>query len=223
MRTRALVLVAPILLLAGCRFSETRLDWGLERMIDQEKYDAYEPTGLFPDGKVMRDPPVGTVPREREFPSKSVYATGLEADSSYATRVPLAMDRAFLDYGRNRFEIYCGACHGKDGTGVSMVAAAMPLRQPPSLHQERIRRMPPGQIFHIVTEGYGLMPAYQEQLGVRARWAVAAYVKALQLSHRVPLSVLPDSLRTDFSRSMLERRDTLSGDTLHVTPMRSGR
>ncbi len=198
-RALATAILAPLLLLGGCRWSNSRLQWGLERMLKQPKYDAFEPSDLFPDGMAMRTPPPGTVPRQRRYLSTSSIATG-RARGAYLGHIPIPLDRTLVEHGKDRFDIYCAACHGIDGTGVSMVAAAMPLRHPPSLHERRIVALPPGRIFRIVTDGFGLMPSYARQLSVEERWAVVAYVRALQLSQRVPLGQLPDSVRRQFDR-----------------------
>ncbi len=211
--------LALALLLSGCRYQqEKRLSWGLERMLNQQKALAYEASGLFPDGKVMRDPPDGTVPVQRTYLSTSPIATGM-LNGAPLREVPFRLTPELLGHGRDRFEIYCAACHGIDGTGVSRVAAAMPLRHPPNLTGDAIRAMPPGQIFRVVSQGFGFMPSYERQLTVEERWAVVAYVKALQLASRVPLAQLPPELREEFDRYVRASRGVQPEDTLQTRPM----
>jgi len=169
------------LLAAGCQ------GWGidpdLERMIDQAKVETYEPSAAFADGRGTRPPPPGTVPRERRFlvPPGNGY--------------PVPLTRPLLERGRRRFEIVCAACHGLLGDGESKVAENMSLRRPPSLHDPRLRGLAPARLVEIMSKGYGLMPPLVEQLPLEERWAVAAYVKALQLSQNARLAELPAPIR----------------------------
>jgi mono/diheme cytochrome c family protein len=125
----------------------------LARMLDQRRADPYEPSGVFADGKVMRDPPRGTVPRDDEESSP-----------------PPPVTRELVAEGRERFDVVCAACHGIRGDGASAVATKMEHRPPPSLHEPRVRALSREQIFAIVTRGYGLMPAHGELLAPRERW-----------------------------------------------------
>ncbi len=93
--------------------------------------------------------------------------------------------------------MYCAACHGLAGDGDSPVARNMALRKPPSLHEPRIRALPAGRLYAVVRDGYGLMPSYAEELSVGERWAVVAYVRALQLSQGARLAELPPELRSE--------------------------
>jgi mono/diheme cytochrome c family protein len=107
------------------------------------------------------------------------------------------VDLALLQRGRNRFRIYCATCHGPLGDGASQVAENMKLRKPPSLHEARLVDYPPGRMYRVIAEGYGLMPAYADELGVNDRWAVVAFIGALQMSQQVALLELPESLRQE--------------------------
>jgi mono/diheme cytochrome c family protein len=101
--------------------------------------------------------------------------------------------RQLLELGRKRFDITCGTCHGPVGDGNSIVATQMSLRPPPSLHKYSDR--PPGYIFDVITKGFGLMASYAADMTVEERWAVVAYVRALQLSQAVPLTQIPPAER----------------------------
>jgi mono/diheme cytochrome c family protein len=95
--------------------------------------------------------------------------------------------------GRTRFEIHCAICHGLVGDGVSLVATQMSLRPPPNLHQ--LRNPGPGHVFQVVSEGFGLMPPYAAQLTPRERWAVVAYLQALQRSQAGTLADAPPDIQ----------------------------
>ena len=182
-------LLLPLLLLGACQ------GWGidpdLERMIDQARVEPYEETPYFSDHRVLRVPPAGTVPRERVL--------GLPPAEGF----PVAIDAAALRRGRKLYQITCATCHGLAGDGESKVAENMSLRRPPSLHDETIKHRTPGQIYEVVTRGFGLMPALGEQLpAVQERWEVVAYVKALQLSQGARLGELPPAIRDEAERSL---------------------
>jgi mono/diheme cytochrome c family protein len=118
----------------------------------------------------------------------------------FVDRGPLPLTRELLVEGRRRFEIHCAACHGLVGDGVSRVAADMTLRRPPSLLEASVRGFPDGRVYAAIARGYGLMPAYARDLDVAQRWAVVAYVRALQRSQAVPLADLPPALRAEAGR-----------------------
>jgi mono/diheme cytochrome c family protein len=179
------------LLLAACSGVVEQPDF--ERMIDQPSARPFEASSWFADGRAMRPPPAGVVAHGRVV-GQPERTEGL-SDKVYAARIPIALDRRVLDAGRARFDIYCAACHGLRGDGDSEVARNMELRKPPNLLAPPIRDYPPGRVFHAATAGYGLMPAYRAELSVDERWAVVAYLRALQLSQSVPLDQLPISLR----------------------------
>ena len=194
--TRALV----ALLGAGCSVEQTLVepDPGLERMVDQPRYAPFGASAFFRDGRAMRAPPAGTVPVERRLVAAPV-ALGTE-NGRPVERVPRPVTRALLERGRERFDLVCATCHGVLGNGESPVARAMQLRRPPSLHASRLRDAPPGAIYRVVTEGYGLMPSFRDRLDVDERWAVVAYVRALQLSQFAPVASLPVDVRAALAR-----------------------
>ena len=176
----------------GCKVQQswTEPEPGLERMMQQPRVDPFQESMFFDDGLAMRKPPPGTVSMEQRTGDR-LFVDGL-VDGTYAASIPVVVTRAVLDRGRDRFEIVCGACHGVDGSGESVVAENMALRKPPSLHEDRIVALPPGRIYQVIRTGYGLMPPYATQLSVDDRWAVVAYLRALQISRRVDVSGLPE-------------------------------
>jgi mono/diheme cytochrome c family protein len=101
--------------------------------------------------------------------------------------------RKLLDLGRKRYDITCGTCHGVLGDGDSIVARQMSLRPPPSLH--RYIEKPAGYIYEVATKGFGMMASYAAELTVEERWAVVAYIRALQLSQNTPAADLPADVR----------------------------
>jgi mono/diheme cytochrome c family protein len=159
----------------------------LDPMQRQPKYRAYQKSEAYPDGLAMRHPPEGTV--AFGAPVDPLVATGLGADGRPLDRAPVAPTAALLARGRARFEVYCAACHGLLGDGESQVAINMSLRRPPSLHA--YRDVADGHIFRVVSSGFGLMPSYAAELTVEDRWAVVAYVRALQLSQHAALEQVP--------------------------------
>jgi mono/diheme cytochrome c family protein len=162
-----------------------------QRMEDQPKYLPYSESPLFEDGRAMRTPPLGTIPRERM--QLRVPPGSWRDANGYLTRIPIALDVPLLARARERFEIYCATCHGLLGDGNSVVARNMSVRPPPSLHTYADR--PPGFFFEVVTEGYGLMPSYANQIPLDERWALVAYVYALHRSQRASLNEVPPDVR----------------------------
>jgi mono/diheme cytochrome c family protein len=184
-------LVLATLALAGCQRVAYNIDF--ERMIDQAKFEAYEADVDAPDRTVMREPPAGTVPREPAF---DPWLTAVrDASGAWRRDIPLTIDRSLLERGRDRYERFCGACHGVTGHGNGPVVENMSLRPAPSLHQADIKAQPPGQIFSTITHGFGLMPSYANELELSDRWAVVAYLRALWISQEIELAALPSYLR----------------------------
>lgn len=187
--------IAFALALAGCRTEQTIVtpDPHLERMLDQPKRMPYEADPLLPGGLAMQHPPDGTMPVDA-LVGQPLVTTGFE-EGKYADRIPIPVDRALVEMGRARFDVFCATCHGLLGDGVSAVSRKMALRKPPSLHLPPAKTDVPGQLFRTIREGYGLMPSYAVQLSVTESWAVVAYVQALQLARHVQVSTLPADLR----------------------------
>jgi len=107
---------------------------------------------------------------------------------------------ALVQRGHDRFDIYCAVCHGYAGDGDSVVASKMSLRGPPTLVDDKVRAYPAEKIFDIATNGYGYMPKYDAQISVQDRWAIANYVKALQLSQHASLDEVPADKRGELDK-----------------------
>jgi hypothetical protein len=177
----------------GCERVIANIDF--ERMIEQDKLLPYETTHFFPDGRTMQLPPEGTVPRDR-IVGQPALTRGV-VDGHVVELFPVEVDADLLQRGRDRYDVYCAPCHGILGDGSTSVAENMRLRKPPSLHDPQVRGAPPGEVFQVITHGYGLMPSYASELPVRDRWAVIAYVEALQYSQNARLQDLPVELQDE--------------------------
>lgn len=175
----------------------------LDPMADrQPKANRYKESEFFSNGLSMMAPPEGTVPRER-ITQNPVLTTGRLPDGPpqpngeplpiYTATIPIPVNRKLLDLGRKRFDITCATCHGVVGDGDSIVARQMSLRPPPSLHKYTDR--PSGYFFEVMTKGFGMMASYAAELTIEERWAVVAYVRALQLSQSTPATALPPAIR----------------------------
>lgn len=186
---RGWILVAAVGL-GGCSLDNPGPMWA------QRRYSDYRASDFFADGRAMQPPVPGTVPQERARGTRG-YLTGSGKDGQATPTFPLAVDRSLLLRGRHDFDIYCATCHGKLGDGSSFVAKAMPLRQPPPIAEMTFK---PGEVFGVITRGYGLMPSFAPDLSVRARWGVVAYLQALHESQHAPLEAAPEKVR-----AMLEK------------------
>jgi mono/diheme cytochrome c family protein len=161
-------------------------DLDLERMDEQPRFTSYEACDICPNGTIMMQPPSGTIARNVALDPAD------PADDS--DEIPVAIDRRALERGRNRFDIFCAACHGRLGNGESQVAENMSLRRPANLLTGDYRA---GHIYRVVTHGFGLMRSYAGELPPADRWAVTAYVEALRLSQQVTLESLPPERRQE--------------------------
>jgi mono/diheme cytochrome c family protein len=180
------VVVASAVTLAGCR----------QDMHDAPRYEVYEANPAFADGRASRNLPVGTVARGQLRDDDHLYTgriNGVPAQS-----YPFAIGTAELERGRDRYTIYCTPCHGQLGDGKGMVVQRG-LRQAATYHQERLQRAQPGYFFDVITNGFGAMQGYAEQIPPRDRWMIAAYVRALQLSQNAVVDDVPaaDRARLD--------------------------
>jgi mono/diheme cytochrome c family protein len=177
----------------------------LDPMADsQQKAIRYKESHFYADGLEMRAAPEGTVPRERITLNRPL-TTGREPDGpiqsnaeplpNYVAVVPVPVSRKLLELGRKRFDITCATCHGPLGDGKSIVATQMALRPPPSLQQPLYVAKPAGYIYEVISKGFGLMASYAAELTVEERWAVVAYLRALQLSQNTTVGALPPEIR----------------------------
>jgi mono/diheme cytochrome c family protein len=173
-----LVAVFCVLAFAGCR----------QDMHNQPKYRPLRASAFFRDGSSARPLVEGTVARGT-LQEDETFFTG-KVGGTPVTEMPFPVDEQVLDRGEERFNIYCTPCHDRTGSGRGMVVQRG-YRQPPSFHDERLRAAPPGHFFDVMTNGFGAMPDYRAQIAPRDRWAVVAYIRALQLAQRASPSDIP--------------------------------
>lgn len=148
-------------------------------MYDQPKYQPNQPSTFFEDGRAMR-PPVENTVAMGSFDPNSALFTG-RVNGELATELPMELTAELLERGQTRYEAYCAPCHGIAGDGNGVIAYRGPL-QVPSLHQDRLRTVAIGYYFDVITNGINRMYSYANRIPPEDRWAVAAYVRALQLS-----------------------------------------
>jgi len=149
-------------------------------MHDQPKYESLETSEFFEDGSASRLPPEGTVARGHLRDDELLY-TGKE-NGEIAQVFPYPVTREMLTRGQQRYNIFCSPCHDRVGTGRGIIVQRG-LKQPPSFHIVRLREAAPGHFFDVITNGYGVMYSYASRVPVHDRWAIIAYIRALQLSH----------------------------------------
>jgi mono/diheme cytochrome c family protein len=184
---RPLLLLALMASATACNCGDMKANDYLQRMESQQRFNPYSANDLFADGRSNRTPPEGTVSREKPVGMPGIN-TG-EVNGKLVDSLPVPVTPELLARGRHRYEIVCSTCHGLVGNGDSMVADNMATRLPPSL--VALNDRPIGFFFKAVTDGYGLMPSFSGEIPTDERWAVVAYVKALQLSQNTPVSSLP--------------------------------
>ncbi len=157
-------------------------------MQDQPKYKPLARSTFFTDGRSARPIPADTVARD-ELNNNDSFHTG-ESNGNFLEAIPVPVNLQVLHRGQDRYDIFCSPCHGRIGDGNGMVAQRG-LRIPANLHTDRLRSVPPGYLYQVITNGYGAMGEYSYQLSVSDRWAIIAYMRALQLSRNARMSDVP--------------------------------
>ncbi|UCI29341.1 cytochrome c [Mesorhizobium sp. B4-1-4] len=170
MKARFALLLAAMLI-AGCR----------QDMEDQPRYNPLAKSDQFADGMSARMPAKGTVARDADL-------------SPVPDTFPYPITMALLQRGRQRFDIFCSPCHGRTGDGHGMIVQRG-FPAPPSYHQDALRKATDRHIYDVITDGYGAMYSYAARVAPADRWAIVAYVRALQYSRDAPVAGLPESLR----------------------------
>lgn len=167
---------------AGCR-------------LDMHQQPRVEPLGrseFFPHDQGARPLPPGTVARGH-LREDTYFYTGL-VEGSPGNMFPYPVTREMLQRGRDGYDVFCAPCHAATGDGNGMIVQRG-FRRPPSLHDPRLRGAPQGYFFDIITNGFGVMPSYAAQIPHADRWAIIAYVRALQLSQNAVLDDVPPAAR----------------------------
>ena len=192
LRTQGSGLRARALRAAGIALLPLVLTACRQDMHDNPRSEPLEASRVFADGSASRMLVEGTVPRGHLNEDEFLH-TG-KVGGQPVTEFPFAITRTELDRGQDRFNIYCAPCHSRLGDGRGMVALRG-HRQPPSFHIDRLRDAPPGYVYDVITNGFGAMPDYRAQLTPQDRWAVVAYLKALQLSQHATMADVPEAER----------------------------
>ena len=173
-----------LLVCAGCR----------QDMHVQPRYNPYDPTNFFEDGQSARMPVAGTVPRgDLTLGPDELLYTG-KVNGQPGAAFPFSVTREVMERGQERFNVFCTPCHGLAGDGDGMIVQRG-FRHPPSLHEDRLRTAPVGYFFEVITNGFGVMYPYGYRVPPRDRWAIIAYVRALQFSRQVSIKDVSDAER----------------------------
>jgi len=187
-RSRLVVaLVALPLALAACR----------QDMHDAPSYDPLQEAPFFANGAASRTLVANTVARGQLREDEHFY-TG-KVNGEVATEFPMPITPEIMARGQERFNVFCSPCHGRTGMGNGMIVQRG-FRQPPSYHEERLRNAPVGYFFDVMTNGFGAMQDYAAQVPPSDRWAIAAYIRALQLSQHATVAEVPADRRGDLDR-----------------------
>jgi cytochrome c553 len=167
-------------------------------MQDQPKYIPLRPSDFFPDGRSERPLVEGTVARGHLQDDALLY-TGKGPDGKFSNDFPFPVTKATLERGQQRFDIYCAPCHDRLGTGDGKIVRRG-FRHPPSYHIDRLREAPNGYLFDVITNGFGAMPDYAAQVQANDRWAIVAYIRALQLSQNANINDVPADARAQLNQ-----------------------
>jgi hypothetical protein len=177
---KSLWLIIGLGLLAGCALD----------MRDQPRYEAFEESAFFEDQASVRPLVADTIPRGQLHLDDHLY-TG-RVNNEFAQTFPFEVTLETLERGQERYNIFCAPCHSQVGDGESVVVE-YGMRQPPSFHTQELRDQPPGYYFDLISRGTRVMPAYESRITPEDRWAIIAYIRALQLSQNADLSDVPPS------------------------------
>lgn len=196
-----MTVIAIAVLGAGCRYD----------MQDQPRLKPFKQSDFFADKRGSRDIPAGTVARGQLKSDKALYTGKVDNPdpNAVATTVtgpdgralmtsfpnvisefPVPVTKELVDRGQDRYTAFCSACHGALGDGNGMIPRRGFIK-PPTYHDDRLRNAPVGHFFDVITNGLGNMASYAAQIPVTDRWAIVAYIRALQLSHNPPATAVP--------------------------------
>lgn len=193
------ILLLAVLLLASCRGTEhehTPIHLNLN-MDYQERYDPQEANPFFADNRSMRPLVPGTVARGM-LRENSEFYRGRTSDGSYVAEMPVPLTRALLERGQARYDIFCTPCHGAAGDGDGLITAGgFGYTPAPTYHNDRLREIEDGYLYDVIANGIRTMPAYGHQVPVADRWAIVAYIRALQRSQYADPGDVPPSIRAE--------------------------
>jgi len=171
---------ATLFMIAGCEHLH-------QDMGNQPKNKPLSPSDFFADGRSVRTPVENTVSRS-SLDNDQLIVT------KESTMFPMPINEALLERGQERYRIFCSPCHGIQGDGNGMIVMRG-MKRPPTYHQDRLRQAPNGYFYDVITNGFGQMYNYAAQVPPRDRWAIVAYVRALQLSRNARVADLPAEVR----------------------------
>ena len=197
----------PCVVLIVMATSACRLD-----MHVQPRFNPLAKNDFFADQRSARPLVEGTVARG-ELRADAYFYTG-KIDNNPGDYFPFAVDETVLARGRERFNVFCAPCHSRLGDGNGFIPSRGFPRKPPSYHIERLRKAPVGYFFDVMTNGFGLMPDYASQIPPKARWAIVAYIRALQLSQNAKMADVPKGQRLPSELPKFEQPGT--GATLPI-------
>ena len=185
---RLLAVLGACFVLSACR----------QDMHDAPRYDPLEASTFFRDGRSARTLVSNTVARGSLREDEHLYQG--KVDGELTNTFPMPVTAELLARGRERFNVFCSPCHGRTGQGNGMVVQRG-FRAPPSYHEERLRNAPAGYFFDVMTNGFGAMSDYAAQVPVADRWAISAYIRALQLSQRATVDDVPVDRRPELDQA----------------------
>lgn len=190
------ILLPLVMILAGCQGAiSDKPPVHLNQNMDfQEYFEAQEANAFFADGRAMRAPVPGTVARGY-LKEDVAWWTGLDASGDYVTN-PVELTMEIMERGRDRYNIYCSVCHGLAGDGNGIIMTGRYGYVPaPTFHSELLRAREDGYFFDAISRGVRSMPAYGQQVAVADRWAITAYIRALQRSQNASPADVPENQR----------------------------
>ena len=190
---RVLLVVASSIALTACR----------QDMHDAPRYEPLEASAFFDNGGSARTLVANTVPRGYLREDEFLY-TG-RVSGQFANMFPMAVTADVMARGQERYNVFCSPCHGRTGVGNGMIVQRG-FRRPPSYGEQRLRDAPAGYFFDVMTNGFGAMQDYAAQVPVADRWAIVAYIRALQLSMNATVADVPADRRSDLDRPAQENQ-----------------
>jgi mono/diheme cytochrome c family protein len=191
--SRVIAIFAMSVALVACR----------QDMHDAPRYEPLEASAFFASGGSARALVANTVPRGYLREDELLYTGKLSGQ--FANVFPAPVTAAVMVRGQERFNVFCSPCHGRTGVGNGMIVQRG-FRQPPSFHEQRLKDAPAGYFFDVMTSGFGAMQDYSAQVPVADRWAIAAYIRALQLSQGATVADVPADRRSDLDRPAQENQ-----------------
>lgn len=205
-RHRSGVLLALVALsaalLGGCR----------QDMQDAPYVEPFEQNDFWDNGAANRPLPAGTVARGL-LKDDTHYWFGRDDANQLVDTLPekFGWTRDLLDRGQDRYEIYCSVCHDSTGSGRGMIVQRG-FKQPQPLYEDRLQAMPIGYFYDVISNGFGIMPHYRNQVPVDDRWAVAAYIRVLQVSQGSRLEDLPADVQESFRQAVSVMDATMNAE-----------